>query len=419
MRILWITNSIFPAPSKVLEISHPVYGGWMFALAKQLNSKKNIKLGIATVYSGNEMKEMEIEGIVYYLLPSKSKNKYQKSLEIYWKRICKGFRPDLIHIHGTEHTHGLACMRVCPNINYVISIQGLIGISSRYYLAGIKKWEIFKNITFRDLIKVDSLFQASRKFRSGSTFETEYILRSRNIIGRTSWDYVHSKAINPNITYYFCNEILRDSFYTASKWHVNNKNNYTIFLSQASEPLKGLHQVIKALAFLKSDFPEIKLRIAGPNVLRNTSILEKIKRGGYGSYIHRLIDKFNLKQKVFFTGPLLEDEMISECKNAHLFICPSSIENSPNSLGEAQLLGVPTISAYVGGIPDMVTHGESGMLYRFEEVEMLAENIRTIFTNDEIAIHLSKNGIKAAEQRHNREINASQMVNIYTTICFT
>jgi glycosyltransferase involved in cell wall biosynthesis len=301
-------------------------------------------------------------------------------------------------------------------MNYVVSIQGLVSIISRYYAGGLEQWEIFKHITFRDLVKRDSIFQGERKFKRLGVFEKEYILRSQNIIGRTSWDYTHVKTINPSIRYHFCNETLRDSFYNSTKWDVNSKNVYTIFLSQASVPYKGLHQVIKALALLKTDFPEIKIRIAGQNIIKSKSLFEKIKMGGYGAYISSLIEKFNLHDQVTFIGPLEEDQMVSEYLKAHVFICPSSIENSPNSLGEAQLLGVPTISAYVGGIPDMVVHGESGLLYRFEEVEMLTENIREVFTNNVMATKFSKNGIQAAEKRHNRQTNRDQSINIYNTI---
>ncbi len=117
-----------------------------------------------------------------------------------------------------------------------------------------------------------------------------------------------------------------------------------------------------------------------------------------------------------FTGSLREDQMIAEYLNAHLFICPSSIENSPNSLGEAQLLGVPVIASYVGGVPDMVTHGETGLLYRFEEVEMLAEGIRNLFMNMALALSLSKKGISASEQRHQPTSNLQQMIKIYRSI---
>src|SRR5690606_3430119 len=113
------------------------------------------------------------------------------------------------------------------------------------------------------------------------------------------------------------------------------------------------------------------------------------------------------KEKVFnqiqFLGMLSEEQMIVEYQKAHVFICPSSIENSPNSIGEAQIIGTPVISSYVGGVPDMVEHGLTGLLYRFEEVEMLAMHIKSIFENDEKALQLSKYGIAAAEKRHNME----------------
>ena len=108
--------------------------------------------------------------------------------------------------------------------------------------------------------------------------------------------------------------------------------------------------------------------------------------------------------------------MINEYQNAHIFICPSSIENSPNSVGEAQIIGVPTIASYVGGIPDMIEHGKTGLLYRFEEIEMLAHFIRTIFINKELALQLSKNGIIAAEKRHNREEVTKSYLDLYKDI---
>jgi glycosyltransferase involved in cell wall biosynthesis len=416
VRILWITNTIFPEPCKAIGLSYPVVGGWMFALAKQLISTKKIKLAIATVYRGSDIKSFDIEDVLYFLLPAKSMTDYHKNHEPDWQKICKEFDPDIIHIHGTEYPHGLECMRSCPTMNYIVSIQGLVGVYSKYYLGGIEPWEIFKHMTFRDFVRRDSLFQAKRKFENRSIFEKEYFLRSRHIIGRTSWDYAHTKAINPYINYHFCNEIIRDSFYTATKWDVNCKNDYTVFISQAIYPIKGLHQVLKAIALLRTDFPEIIARIAGPNIIKNKSFMGRIKLGGYGAYIKNMIDRFNLHEQVWFTGSLLEEQMVAEYRNAHVFICPSSIENSPNSLGEAQLLGVPTIASYVGGIPDMVVHGESGLLYRFEEVEMLAENIRKIFTNDLLAIQLSKNGIHAAAKRHNRQINLKQTLSIYNKV---
>lgn len=412
MRVLWITNTIFPSPSKALGLPVPVVGGWMYGLAKLLVGSRQIKLAVATIYQGSELKTFDLDDICYYLLPCRVSIGYQKHLEPLWQKICTEFSPDVVHVHGTEYQHGLACMRVCRHLNYVVSIQGLVSIYARYYYAGFTPGDIFKSLTLRDVVRWDTIYHAKMKFAKRGIFEEEYIHRTKHVIGRTSWDYAHVKAINPAVTYLHCNETLRDGFYSAEKWDSSKKTDYSIFLSQAAYPLKGLHQALAAVALLNKDFPDIKVRVAGNNLIN----INRLKISGYGSYILKLIKRFGLLGRVEFTGVLTEEQMIAEYLNAHLFICPSSIENSPNSVGEAQILGVPTIASFVGGVPDMITHQETGLLYRFEEVEMLAENIKQVFTDNQLTQHLSAQGIMAAELRHNHSANLEQMNNIYRYI---
>lgn len=415
MRILWITNTIFPVPSLALKLPIPVFGGWMYGLAMRIAKAQDNQLAVATTYKGSEFKKIEVDGVIYYLLPAKSQIS-QKHLEPLWQKVCNEFRPDLVHIHGTENTHGLACMCACPTMNYIVSIQGLIGVISKYYYGNICKWNIFKNITFRDIVRFDTIFQTKKEFKRRGEFEKEYLLRTKHVIGRTSWDFAHVKLNNPNVNYHFCNESLRDCFYSSRKWSINSKNKYTIFLSQASYPIKGLHQVIKAIPFLINDFPEIQVRVAGKDMMNKKNMTELIKRRGYGSYIGNLIKKLGLEKHIQFIGTLSGEEMVNEYLNAHIYICSSIIENSPNSLCEAQILGVPCIATYVGGIPDMVVNLESGLLYRFEEVEMLAENIKKIFTDESLANNLSLNGIKAAEKRHDLVQNFERTIEIYKKV---
>jgi glycosyltransferase involved in cell wall biosynthesis len=416
MKILWIVNTIFPAPSEAMGLSAPVFGGWMYGLSEQLSNSLGIELAVATTYVGYEFKTMSIDRVTYFLLPCKNNRTYESRLEPMWELVCNKFYPDIVHIHGTEFTQGLSCMRKLPSLRYIISIQGLLSVCAEYYYAGMSFRDVIKNITFRDLVKGDTLFQARKKFEERGLFELEYIERTKHVIGRTKWDFAHIKALNPKVNYHFCNESLRNSFYFAKKWSLNNCNPYTIFLSQAGYPVKGLHQVIRAVSIVKIEYPDLKIRLAGPNITRRQSIKDKLKFSGYGKYLRKLLIKHNLENNVYFLGMLSEEQMITEYQKAHVFICPSSIENSPNSLGEAQIIGVPSIAAYVGGIPDMIENGETGLLYRFEEVEMLAENIRSIFRDNYLARKLAETGIEAAELRHNREINLKRMLEIYTSI---
>jgi glycosyltransferase involved in cell wall biosynthesis len=108
--------------------------------------------------------------------------------------------------------------------------------------------------------------------------------------------------------------------------------------------------------------------------------------------------------------------MVKQYAAAHVFVCPSIIENSPNSVGEAQLVGTPCVASYVGGTMDMVKDGETGFLYRFEEISLLAKQICQIFSNDELAISLSENAHRAALMRHDKLKNATQLNSIYKQI---
>lgn len=99
MKVLWLTNTIFPAPSKALSIPTPVFGGWMFGIARRLSESKGIKLTVATTYLGKEFKSFEIESVVYYLLPSKTTTSLQKKLESFWDKVCDDFKPDLTNIN--------------------------------------------------------------------------------------------------------------------------------------------------------------------------------------------------------------------------------------------------------------------------------------------------------------------------------
>lgn len=418
MKVLWITNILFPDICKELHRSSPVTGGWMKSLADVLLLQyPDIELAVAALYGTNKtLVEKKIGRITYYCLPFNEFHIiYDTKMEKVWNEVANRFKPDIVHIHGTEFPYGLAYLKANGGDNSVVSIQGLVGGYARYSLGNIPKEILGKYRTIYDRLKKTILNSPERMEEQGK-LEYEYMSLSRHVIGRTKWDKAHVWAINPQCKYYHCNETLRLPFYTDFKWSIDTCHRNTIFLSQAQKPIKGIHKVVEALPYILREFPETKVYVAGSNFLEKNSIKDKLRFGTYANYVLHLIEKFNLQNRFIFTGLLDENRMAEQYKSAHVFVCPSSIENSPNSLGEAQLLGVPCVASYVGGIPSMIEEGISGLLYRFEEHEMLAESVCRIFRDDKLALQLSKNGIIEAGKRHNKMVNAQTMVEIYTSI---
>lgn len=413
MKVLWITNILLPNAAEAVGQVAPVIGGWMQSSANAiLQVDLSLELAIASVSSKvTQLEKKCIDNIVYYILPLKGdKAQYHKSLELLWKQVYEDFLPNVTHLHGTEFAHGLAYLNACPKDNVIVSIQGLTS-AYYYYYYGLTNWDILRNVTVRDIIKHDNLWLQKRKFKQRGNIEKQILKSVRHIIGRTSWDKARTWVINPKAQYHFCNETLRSSFY-GKQWEYNQCEPHSIFISQAGYPIKGLHQLLKAMPLVLQQYPDTRIYVAGEDITKTDTLLERLRLSGYGLYLKRLMRQLNIESKVFFTGPLIETEMVNQYLKSNVFVCPSAIENSPNSLGEAQLLGVPHIASYVGGIADMM-RGNEDCLYRFEEIEMLAEKICKIFA----VSSYSKNMQMEAYKRHDKNINSKRLIEIYYSIC--
>ena len=305
-------------------------------------------------------------------------------------------------------------VNTCRKEKVVISIQGLVSIYARYYMACLPA-KVQKRFTLRDFIKQDNLKQQQRKFINRGEIEIEVLHEVKHIIGRTTWDQACTYQINPEAKYHFCNETLRDEFYKYS-WDINNCEKHSIFVSQGTYPIKGLHFMLEAMPLILKRFPDTKLYVGGHSIIKTDTLKDKIKISSYGKYIKENINKNNLQNNVVFTGILDEKQMCERYLKSHVFVCPSSIENSPNSLGEAMILSVPCVASDVGGVIDLLTHKEEGFVYQTDAPYMLAHYVCEIFACDEFAVQLSEKAREHALKTHDRETNTKQLIAIYESI---
>ena len=108
--------------------------------------------------------------------------------------------------------------------------------------------------------------------------------------------------------------------------------------------------------------------------------------------------------------------MCERMLRSHVFVSASSIENSPNTLGEAMLLGVPCVSSDVGGAKTMLVHEQDGLLYQADAPYMLAHNIHRIFRDRALAEKFSQNAKAHAGVTHDQEKNLRAVLGAYHTI---
>lgn len=322
---------------------------------------------ISVVCAGEKYDRSESEGITFYQFPRKYISQSDSGFQRWLKGVADEVGADVVHIHGTEFRTGLSWVEAAGAQNVIVSLQGIISVIARQYLAGIKS--TWKYVTFSDLLRRDSLRAQQKKFQKRGEDEVRLLKSVNHVAGRTKWDYSQVKSINPKINYHFVGETLYDGFYH-HKWEYTKCESASIFVSQGYYPIKGLHILLRAISIVKREIPEVKVRIAGYDIL-NTNWL---RQSGYGKYIRREIKLLDLENNISFIGVKNEEGMIEEYKRANLFVLPSVIENSPNSLAEARVMGTPVLSSICGGSPEILGWN-SEILYRHDEPEVLAQKI--------------------------------------------
>ncbi len=448
MKVLWICNIMLPAVAKQLNLPSSNKEGWLTGLASVIQERREeneIELAVAFPVSP-EMDgcsgEATLQGksFQYYGFYEDTVHPqvYEDALEGRLKKIIEDFEPDVIHCFGTEFGHTLAASRVCPDKKkLLIGIQGLCSVYAGAYMANLPV-KVIRSVSFRDWLKKDTMQKQQNKYVIRGKREIEAIRNAGNITGRTHWDAFYSKYWNESAAYFVMNETLRPDFYE-DQWKLEDCVSHRIFLSQGDYPLKGLHYLLLALPTIREKYPDVTVHVAGNSLVNYRTWKDKIKISAYGKYLRRILAEQKLQDVVTFMGSLTAKQMKEQYLESELFLCCSSMENSPNSLGEAMLLGVPCVSADVGGVSSIFRHGEDGILfkgfskkdryrdydqidYEREEKELdgivknLADAVIAMWSDGEASRRYCENARKHAWKTHNKEENYKRLTEIYAEI---
>jgi glycosyltransferase involved in cell wall biosynthesis len=163
-------------------------------------------------------------------------------------------------------------------------------------------------------------------------------------------------------------------------------------------------KVAKILTELKVDF---EWNVAGSMPLRLRNIVER-------------------KEKARFTdchinvlGFIGEEELCNLLLMSNLYIHTAYIENSPNSICEAQCAGIPIISTNVGGISSLIENGIDGILVPANDPWQMANAIIKFSKDTSLISKYSKKSKEKAMQRHNENKIKDQLISCYSQIIKT
>ncbi len=412
MKLLWLCNMVPGAVKKAIT-GKDGNGLWVDHVLSDLRDQEDLTIRILCPYQ-KEKSGVLGEECSYRTFCTKLPHQYLPELEAAFRRELETFQPDVIHIWGTEYAHTLAMVNAAAGTVFqdrmVISIQGLCSVYAGHYCEGLPE-RVQKMFTFRDLMKQDNIRQQQKTFARRGELEVRSLAQARHVIGRTAWDLACTHQIQPETRYHFCNETLRAVFYE-DQWRYEHCTKHRIFASSCVYPVKGFHYLLEAMAQIIKDYPDATLTVPG----RNYMTVSPLRRNGYRKYLAELTRRYGLEGKITFLGSLDADGMKRAYLDANVFALPSTIENSPNSLGEAMLLGVPCVAADVGGVTTMMTHEREGFVYPSTASYLLAHHICQVFAGEEEAEKMGTAAREHALKTHDPEKNLQDLLDIYRKI---
>ncbi|MEM3556244.1 MAG: glycosyltransferase family 4 protein [Candidatus Micrarchaeia archaeon] len=166
---------------------------------------------------------------------------------------------------------------------------------------------------------------------------------------------------------------------------------YDILFVGRISPQKGLEYLVDAVAEVRREIPDVKVRCVGP-----TSFYGDLE-SEYLLNLRRRIRELGMEDTFLFTRKVDEQELLQSYRNSSIFVLPSLSEGMPLVVLEAMACGLPVITSDVSGVRDVVTN-DVGRIVPKGDSKALATAILELLQNKSLMKKISKKARERAKQ---------------------
>lgn len=410
MKVLWFEKTI---PGRYKENGSPI-AGWQDSLEAIVRGYKDIELSVAFDATDlGDLKEKVVDGVKYFpmiahdgFIDKKFRNDYS-----FWTRtnkivplalkVIEKVSPDVIQVFGSEW--GFAQVARYTKVPVVIHMQGCIApyMNALYPPGYSPNDEILA--AGLNMKKQYHLWQQRHKDKTWVDMEQSNFKAVNYYMGRTRWDHQLVDLFHPGAHYFYCSEALRPSFVENAKtWKPTDNKKVRLITTGCSSHWKGMDMLLKTAHVLKEQDFDFEWLVAGR--MGKKDIIEKKER---------LLFSDNNVKILGFTQP---DELADLLLSSDIYVHTAYIENSPNSVCEAQYLGLPIISTHVGGITSLVEDGIGGVFVPANAPENMAYEIMALAKDKDRQQAYSSQNVVVARKRHNPENILRDLLACYNTM---
>ncbi len=409
MRVLWFEVS---PPSRYNEHKAPI-GGWQDSLESIVRTIPNIELGIVFMSSDGICSNKVVDGVSYYPIDGRL-SFIEKIFRKYWDvyvekalkfstQIIQDFKPDIIHVFGTEYPFGQ--VQSVTDIPVIIHIMGaIIPYRNATLPPNYSLYDRIRNCGINPR-KFFSLIKDLSNMKNREEWEKKTWSLVHNYMGRTNWDKAIASILHYNCKYYHVEEALRSVFIDKhAQWKGYNNSKLVLLSTGCGTFWKGPDLMIKVAKILKDLDIDYEWNIAGQMDKEIKRIVERKEKACFDDLNIRILG---------FVQPEKLSELLCSCS---VYVHTAYIENSPNSICEAQIIGAPIVSTNVGGISSLVQDGVHGILVPANDPWQMAYSIIQLYEDKNLMKAFSVNSHNTAIKRHSVDNIREELLVAYNCV---
>ncbi len=174
-----------------------------------------------------------------------------------------------------------------------------------------------------------------------------------------------------------------------------------IFFAGTITEKKGTNDLIQAFSKVAHTFPNWTLVLAGNGDIEKSEALS---------------EKLRIRNQIKFTGWISGNEKNELFSKASIFCLPSYTEGFPMAVLDAWAFGLPVITTPVGGLPDVLLHGENSLVFQPGDIDGLAENLEILMNDVKLRQKLSKASLQLSNNLFHIKTISTQLDKLYTSI---
>ena len=348
--------------------------------------QRDVKGGIAAVtngyYNSRIEKDYEMRYVESYCDTSKVRM-VLKALFAYWefRKVLDEFKPELVHIHSS---FGGSFYRMQP----FIYIAGKRGIPVLDHCHGADFETFYVNASDKKKARIKEVFG---RFTKVIVLSDEWRERLSTFLPREKMTVINN----------YCKPQPQNEVETACNGRFFGKQ--VLFLGELGQR-KGGYDFAGIVENTVKKCPDVRFVFAGSGSKEDENRIKE------------MLEQKGLSEKCLFPGWVRDEAKDRLLRESAVFMLPSYQEGLPMAILDAMAYGLPVVSTYVGGIPQLINNGVNGYLAQPGDCEAIADGICCILDNADVYKKLSEESYKTAKDEFGFETHLDKLEAVYDEI---